>query len=519
MSGRPELALVDVAIHATGPGRSVGRKGVCVYRTHDLPVFCSKSMGRRLPAMPFAFYDLETTGTSPAYDQPLQFAAILADDDFKPLKRVNMRCRLAPHILPSPGALAITGVQVDRLTDPALPSWFEMMQEIQRLVAAWAPATWTGYNSMSFDENFLRQSFYQTLQPDVFATQFNGNTRLDVLQILYAAHSRAPETLAWPVDDAGNAVFRLDALAPANGFKDHDAHDALGDVEATSHLLQLVRNRAPSLFEDILANRDKTHVDRLLASGEPLEFVTRRPGAPPQGLVGCGCGRDAENANAAAFFDVRVEDPVECFGLDQAGLIELLERLPRVVHRLKINETPMLFNAPAADETVRERCREIAGSPDFSRRVGAALAEHRAQRYPPPGPGESARVEERIYDGFYGREDKQLLRSLNLAEDWQARLSVVEQFGDARLQQLGRRAAVLMAPEIMPAAAVASAARNILARWRGAEEAPHGWTTLATVHAQIDRLLQAGRIDDDKAGELRSFYEGRVRTLEANQMP
>ncbi len=393
------------------------------------------------------------------------------------------------------------------------------MQEIQRLVEAWAPATWTGYNSMSFDENFLRQSFYQTLQPDVFATQFNGNTRLDVLQILYAVHLRAHEALEWPVDDSGNEVFRLDVLAPANGFRDHDAHDALGDVEATRHLLQLVRDRAPDLFEEILANRDKTHVDRLLASGKPLEYVTRLSAAPPQGIVGCGCGHDAENANTAAFFDVVAEDPVECFGFDQAGLIELLERSPRVVHRLKINETPMLFHSCTADGTVRERCREVAASSDFSRRVGAAVAELRVQRYPPPGPGESVRVEERIYDGFYGREDKQLLRSLNMVDDWQARLSVVEQLGDVRLRQLGRRAAVLMAPEIMPAAAVASAAKNILARWRGTEASANGWTTLAAVHAQIDRLLREGRIDDGRAGEFRNFYEARVRTLESNQIP
>ena len=489
-----------------------------MYRTHDMAVFCSRSMGRKLPAMPFAFYDLETTGTSPAYDQPLQFAALLADDDLKPLKRVNMRCRLAAHILPSPQAIAVTGVPIDQLTDPALPSWFEMMQEIQRLVEAWAPATWTGYNSMSFDENFLRQSFYQTLQPDVFATQFNGNTRLDVLQILYAVHLRAHDSLNWPVDDAGNAVFRLDALAPANGFQDHDAHDALGDVEATRHLLQLVRERAPDLFNDVLDNRDKAHVDRLLASGKPLEFVTRIPGGPPLGIFGCGCGRDSDSANTAGFFDVEVEDPAECLGLDRARLIELLERSPRVVHRLKINEAPMLFDA-SADETTRERCRAIAASSDFPRRVGEAMAELRVQRYPPPGPGDTVRIEERIYDGFYGREDKQQLRSFNMADDWQARLSVIEQFGDARLRQLGRRAAVLLAPEIMPAAAVASAARNILARWRAAEVPPNGWTTLAAANEQIERLLQEGRIDDGKAGEIRNFYERRVRTLESDQVP
>lgn len=487
--------------------------------SRDMAVFRSWPMGRRLHAMPFSFYDLETTGTSPEYDQPLQFAALLADDDLKPLKRVNMRCRLAAHILPSPQAMVVTGVSINQLTDPALPSWFEMMQKIQRLVEAWAPATWTGYNSMSFDENFLRQSFYQTLQPDVFATQFNGNTRLDVLQILYAVYQRARESLNWPVDDSGNAVFRLDALAPANGFQDHDAHDALGDVEATRHLLQLVRDRAPELFKDVLANRDKAHVDRLLASGKPLEFVTRLPGGPPKGIVGSGCGHDSGNANTAGFFDVQAEDPVEYFELDRARLTELLERSPRVVHRLKINEVPMLFHASAADETARERCRAISANPDFFRRVGEAMAELRVKRYPPPDASDPVRIEERIYDGFYGREDKQLLRSFNMADDWKARLSVIEQFGDARLRQLGRRAAVLQAPEIMPAATVASAARNILARWRAAEVPPNGWTTLAAAHAQLDRLLNEGRIDDGNAGAIRNFYKGRVRTLESDQVP
>ncbi|WP_412174813.1 exonuclease domain-containing protein [Albidovulum marisflavi] len=41
------------------------------------------------------FYDLETTGTSPAFDQPLQFTAIKTDDDFNEIERVNLRCRPA----------------------------------------------------------------------------------------------------------------------------------------------------------------------------------------------------------------------------------------------------------------------------------------------------------------------------------------------------------------------------------------------------------------------------------------
>jgi exodeoxyribonuclease I len=58
--------------------------------------------------MTFAFYDLETTGLSPAFDQPLQFAAILTDDEFREIERVNLRCRIAPHIIPSPWVLIFT---------------------------------------------------------------------------------------------------------------------------------------------------------------------------------------------------------------------------------------------------------------------------------------------------------------------------------------------------------------------------------------------------------------------------
>ena len=70
----------------------------------------------------FAFYDFETTGTSPAFDQPIQFAAILTDDGFNPVERINIRCRLATHILPAPWAMAVTGVTPALLNDPSLPT-------------------------------------------------------------------------------------------------------------------------------------------------------------------------------------------------------------------------------------------------------------------------------------------------------------------------------------------------------------------------------------------------------------
>ena len=116
--------------------------------------------------MNFAFFDLETTGTLPAFDHPLQFAAILTDAEFREIERINLRCRLAPHVIPSPQALALTGVRPNQLVDPKLPNLFEFSQQLSALISRWSPAIWTGYNSIRFDEEMLRQMFYQNLQAD-----------------------------------------------------------------------------------------------------------------------------------------------------------------------------------------------------------------------------------------------------------------------------------------------------------------------------------------------------------------
>ncbi|MFD2440952.1 hypothetical protein ACFSS8_14255 [Paracoccus kondratievae] len=92
------------------------------------------------------------------------------------------------------------------------------------------------------------------------ATQFNGNTRFDVLTALYAVWQRQPDLFEWPVDPDGRVRFKLDRIAPLNGFASHIAHDALGDVEATIHIARQIAQRAPGLWAELLANRDKAHV-------------------------------------------------------------------------------------------------------------------------------------------------------------------------------------------------------------------------------------------------------------------
>lgn len=138
--------------------------------------------------MTFVFYDTETTGTDTSFDQILQFGAIRTDDQLNEIDRFEIRCRLLPHVVPAPMALKVTGITPKMLTDPALPSHYEAMRQVHTKLSDWSPSVFVGYNSISFDENLLRQAFYQTLQP-IYLTNTGGNTRADMLRIAHAVAS------------------------------------------------------------------------------------------------------------------------------------------------------------------------------------------------------------------------------------------------------------------------------------------------------------------------------------------
>ena len=114
--------------------------------------------------MVFVFYDTETTGTDTAFDQILQFGAIRTDGDLNEIDRVEVRCCLQAHIVPAPMALKVTGITPRMLLDPALPSHHEArrcdaMRQVHAKLSDWSPSIFVGYNSISFDENLLRQAF------------------------------------------------------------------------------------------------------------------------------------------------------------------------------------------------------------------------------------------------------------------------------------------------------------------------------------------------------------------------
>lgn len=216
-------------------------------------------------------YDTETTGLSQHYDRPLQFAACLYDDQLNLIQETNIRGRLPRYVLPHPEALLTSGRSITQIQNAPLSHW-QLMRSIANEIAASSPAIMVTFNGIKYDDEILRHSFYANLMAP-YLTQLNGNTRLDVLRAARAVNACAPGKLNLPRDAEGKTMLKLDRLAEANGFVGHSAHDALSDVHATMHVLRVLAEKAPKVWDKISQLRRKEYVREIVKPGQPVLAV------------------------------------------------------------------------------------------------------------------------------------------------------------------------------------------------------------------------------------------------------
>ncbi|WP_167507077.1 exodeoxyribonuclease I [Mesorhizobium sp. M2D.F.Ca.ET.223.01.1.1] len=438
--------------------------------------------------MAFIFYDVETTGADRSFDQILQFAAVLTDDDLNVVDAFEIRSRLLPHIVPSPGAMLVTGVRVEQLFDPALPSHFEMCRRIHEVMSSWSPATVVGYNSLAFDEEMLRRAFYSSLLP-IYLTNTGGNSRLDILPLMIATHAFAPDCLQWPVNEKGRVSFKLDRLAPANGFDHRDAHDALADVHATIQLARLVRAHAPVVWQAAMAYRTKALATEYVEDQSAFVATLLRFGRCAPSVV-TALGINPRNSSELFTLDLR-QDPALLAAMTTEELSAHIKTKPRPVSSLKLNACPLFLPIEVAgpkaagyeiglDEIAR-RAEQVRGDEALRKRLIETVVSSRA-----PFP-ESPHLEEQIYGGFYSPGDQYLVDEFHRAE-WPERLSISGQFDDRRLRGLSRRLIYFDAPYVMPDTMRNQYARAVAERIHARGEATR-WVTLDQAIEDGEALL------------------------------
>ena len=443
---------------------------------------------KTMSELDLVFYDTETTGISTAFDQILQFAAIRTDKKLREVERFEIRCRLMPHIVPAPGAMRVTKISAAQLNDASYPSHYEMVRALRDKLLAWSPAVFIGYNSLSFDEQLLRQAFYQTLH-DPYLTSRGGNARADLMRAVQVSTLLAPGVVTLPLNEQGQPQFKLDRLAPANGFNHAHAHDAMGDVEATLHLARLLANRAPKLWAATLQGATKTAATQLMTRA-PIFCVFESYFAKPYGFALTTLGASRDNSANLYAYDLLVP-PDELEGLSDDELSRRLSATPRPLRIIRTNAAPLVLAYPEghsrtsasviAAEDIEARAARLAKDARLRQRLIAA----QDALFPPRAP--SAFVEEQIYDGFTSSRDQKILEAFHQCP-WEERDELLDRLSDRRLRQLGKRLLFIERPEHFDAKTRALQERRLAERLLPKDENVP-WLTLRRALAELDELL------------------------------
>lgn len=373
------------------------------------------------------WYDYETTGINPRCDRPIQVAGIRTDEALNEIgEPLNLYCRLSDDILPHPAACLVTGIEPQRLAQLGLDEGAFITRVHAELSL---PGTCgAGYNTLRFDDEVTRYSFYRNFF-DPYAREWQGgNSRWDLIDLVRTAYALRPEGIEWPQED-GRVTLKLERLTQANGIDHGQAHDALSDVRATIGLARLLRERQPRLYDFLYQLRSKQRVLDQIRLLQPVLHISGRFSAARHYLAPVlPLAWHPRNRNALIVIDLQA-DPSPLFDLDADTLRSRLYtrrdqlaegEMPVPLKLLHINRCPVVAPLSVLREQDRlrlgldlQQCEQRAA---LLRDNPGAWQDKLSVIYKEEEFAGSADPEQQLYDGFIGDRDRRLCEQVRRAE-------------------------------------------------------------------------------------------------------
>ena len=407
--------------------------------------------------MDLIFYDFETTGRDPHWDQILQVGATKVSKEFDEIESFELRCRLKPGLIPSPFALVVNNTDYARLMKTDC-SHYDMLHQLEEKFVKWSPSIFVGYNSINFDEEFLRNSLFRTLL-DPYLTSKNNNNRGDLLELLRTVEFFFPDTINVPLNDKNKKTFKLDQIAPANSIN-HLAHDAFGDVLATKQLAQLISKRKPSFWQSFLDGSNKSMVNKIL-SEEKIVFLCQTFYGKTTAISG-NLLLNHPAYNYPVLFDLNY-DPQELVELDTKDLKDIYTTGQKFLKFVKSNKGPILLKKSQIEDSwffnsinineFQKRADILESSTSFKQNIASMLldiAEENQQEKELNGSQEDIMAEETLYTGGFPNNNDQKLKQQFREESWSNRYNLCQQFSDKRFSYFGLRLIYEECPEVLP---------------------------------------------------------------------
>jgi len=439
----------------------------------------------------FVFYDFETSSSNKSWGQIIQVGAILTNDNLEELDRYEARCRLSPSIIPEAMALIVNKSSPKMLKGANL-SHYEMIRQLVETLKRWGKATFIGFNSIDFDEEFLRTTLFQTLEYP-YLTNSNGNNRGDLLNLARAANLYYPNTLKNSISAKGNAVYKLDQMAPLNGIEHGDAHSAIGDVIATLGVAKIISKKAPSVWKasQLTTNKDST----LEVIKKELYFCTNEYfyGKSRPYIQAFVCQHPKYQWPKC--FDLK-HDPSIYLDMPADVLKVAMGKNPKFLRTVRHNKHPIIMNPSygnefeeykmIGEEKLISRAKLIKGHKQFAEKISLILQDE-AEEKEQTRSQEDVYEEESIYTKFTSPEDNKIMPEFHKAE-WERKLSVLDKLKDERLHYFGRRLIYEEKPEMLPKEEYNQIHRTIAKRLLSTST--EKWNTIPRTYSEIDTLRE-----------------------------
>ncbi len=438
----------------------------------------------------FVFYDFETSSSNKYWGQIIQIGAILTNDNLEELDRFDARCRLSPGIIPEAMALIVNKTSPTMLKKSNL-SHYEMIRQFVETLKKWGKATYVGFNSIEFDEEFLRSTLFQTLEYP-YITSTNGNNRGDVLSLARAANLYYPKTLKNSVNEKGNDVYKLDQMAPLNGIDHGNAHSAIGDVIATLGIAKIIAKKAPNVWKASLKTLDKNETLDLIKK-ETLfctnEYFYGKSRPYIQTFV---CQHPQYQWPLC--FDLR-HDPNIYLSMPIQELTAAMKKQPKFIRTVRHNKHPVLMNPSYGKmfdeykiigiEKLKERANLVKENKEFAEKV-TSIKQLEIEEKEQTKSQEDLTPEESIYDFSQSKKEDNKVMSEFHNQNWDKRLPVISKFKDERLKYFGKKLIYMEKPDLLSKEDYNLIHKDIAKKLLSTNN--EKWNTIPRTYSEIDTL-------------------------------
>ena len=452
--------------------------------------------------MNYVFYDFETSGNNKDFDQILQIGAVLTDEGFHIKDKINISCRLKKNIIPAPEALLINRISIDQLQSNKI-THYGLLEQLRKKFEEWSPACFVGFNSISFDEDVLRQGLFQSFNFP-YLTSVKGNCRLDVLKLARAVSAFAPNSIAVPLSEDNKPSFKLQNLTRVNQIAHDNAHDAMGDVIATLELAKKIKNKAGAVWDSLLAYKKGDDIGKVFFKEDFVCYQDFIFGKLYNFAATFVCFHPIYGKSWLCAFDLK-HDPRPLFDLGFSELKEALFSSPTKIRQVSLNKMPVVLskeNFSALEDykkigmkEILERAKLVKENHDFSNKVNSILEEKARERQDSASQDESDYFPENsIHDSSINtsQQDKALLPQFQKGS-WEEKAKIYKNFQDPVRQYFGKLLIYEEQPEVLTKEELANIKKLIAEKLLTTDNRP--WITFPDAFKKIDDLRQEDNAD------------------------